>query len=98
MACRDVRDPLCRVEDREEVRLVAHPLERVDAIDQIVQRVRPARHHRRGDLVIVKQIGGTLEELPNALIEERKQQLPGRFFVALAVGVQRELDEIRDSD
>ena len=73
VALGDVGDALRGVEDGEEVRLVAHRLHRADAIDEIGERRRPSRLHRRGDLVVGELPRRRFEDRAHALGEKREQ-------------------------
>ncbi len=93
----DVRDALRRVEHREEVCLAAHRLERLDAFDEIGERRRPSRLHRRGDLVVGKVVLRRFEKRANALGEELQQIGLDALRVAAAVGRTGDVDQPIDS-
>src|SRR5207248_6015364 len=83
---------------REEVRLVAHPLQRRDAVDEVRKRCCPTRLHRRGDLVVRETVLRNLEQRSKALLEERVEVIANRRVRRIAVCGEREIDQLIDTE
>src|SRR5437763_4318207 len=93
----DVRNALCRIENGQEVRLVAHPLQCRDAVDEIRERRRPSGLDRRGDFVIGETVLRNLEQRSKTLLEEREQIAADRGVRRITVRGESEVDELIDT-